>query len=66
MRAMKSIFPVFGLVGLGLLAGAYFAYTRTGEFLDKAVSGRENIVGFERTYSHDLTSSMGHPDKAVW
>ena len=58
---LTIIGPIFLVVGLGLLAGSFGAYSRTKRFLAKAREARAEVVGMDERHGGSSQSRSYHP-----
>lgn len=58
---LTIIGPIFLVVGLGLLAGCFGAYTRTKRFLAAAREARAEVVGMDERHGGSSQSRSYHP-----
>lgn len=58
MKTLRTLGMLFALIGLGLLAGAYVAYERTNDFIDRALSATGTVI--ELTRSSQIGSAGGN------
>lgn len=56
MKALNIIKYVFTIIGVGMLAGAFYLYSSTSSFLETAVTADGTVVELVRSRSSDSTS----------
>jgi hypothetical protein len=58
---VSAIGPIFLIVGVGLLLGSFFAFSRTRRFLASAQEARAEVVGMQERIGNDHRSRVYYP-----
>jgi hypothetical protein len=59
MHRFRWLFYLFGLIGVGLLAGSFYAYQHTASFIDAALTAEGEVIDLARSTSSGSGSSSG-------